>query len=819
MTLVCRYVDTDLTTVLLDLNGSSDWTGAGFAVMGDPDFGPINRSVSLLRQQGVDGAVLASASNDVTVMTLTTAVRGQTTVSVDQVVDLWRRLAFRVQAGGFIEVRLPGESDSRFFRTISSGIANLIAGQKDAVLHVAGGAFETSPAPLAIMLQPGAYLTPRLGAVQLLTNASMLVDSNADGRPDGYSYSATTGITAEAISNTFLAYAVTRNSTTSIDLRFPTFAVTVGQPYAASFYASADVAGRSSIRPVIQWLDGGGGVLSEAVGTLTAIAPVVSIADRPRLTVSGTAPASSVTARIVARMANPSASAVTTYLAQGQGENASVATAWRLGFETSGNAVATGSLPFNCRILLHNPGNTWGLVKLTADPSAGNVSQMRAFLRSYNRPKGEIANITSYLNTYSLGYEAEALTLSTGTASAVVAAASGGHVAQTTFTAPPANDQGQLVQCWSVPHGPAANVLDGTWGVWAVISTTAAAKFRVGFRTLVGPGAGIQSPVASPDPVVYDTTNIAAGDLAQYSLVPLGTFTIDTDRGDNGAVIQGWASLETAGSAAKLNWDCIFVLPADELVSAYTEPGIVPGGVIDDEWGGWQLVKPTDPGALNAGTVVGQIMVLNALDETGGTPPTTGFKLPAGRHTVACDVSLFTQDTHKLTLSQLVARIVGAPGTTIKTVNLTSIEGNRWSHLNNPMPALQFDIPGDAATTDFLEFYVRETAATATGRQTDVYKITHTAQQSASGGSDQPFIVDAVIRQAYVKQGTQLARRGDFVSIPPGYSVLSLFQLDRPNMGFEAVFVGAQGPEPMCSFVAARAFAAKRDTTPQVAPF
>lgn len=814
MTFTCRYVDDDLTTVLLDLNGAGDWTGSGFALMGDPDFGPVNRSVALLKQQGVDGAVLASASDDVTVLTATVAVRAVSAASTDQIVSLWRDLAFRLSAGGYIEMKMANESESRFYSALSSGVPNLISGQKDAVLHVSGYGFETNPSPCAILLQPAAMLATRVGTVQKLTNASLLVDTDGAGRPDGSSYSATTGITAEAISNSRRAYRVTRNSATSIDFRLPTSAAASGDFRVFSLYASADLAGISQVTLGMEWLDGGGAVLRTDLGTLTPLGPVTDPDDRPRLSVTNStaAPASTANVRPIVRMANASASTVITELAQAQVETGATASAWRLGTEASGNGVASAA-GFIGRILLHNPGNTWGLVKLSVDPTAGNVVQMRAWLRSMNRPKGKTSNFVEWLNVQSRGYECESATLSTGTASVAVGAASGGNVAQTTFTAPPADDQGILVQCWSQPILPTdPDALTGTFEVWAAVSTSAAAKFRLQIRTpntglLVG---GIQSPILTNAPVTYDTTNIAGGDLSQYSLISLGTFTIDPDRGDNGISLQGWASLETAGSAAKLNWDCFFLMPADETVAAYTEPTFVPGTTADDFWAGNQLTTPPSaPAGLIAGTVVRDILVLGTQTMAGGTPQA---KYAAGRHTWTTDVALFTDDGGAEQLSTFhIYNVTGAAD--IKSVTIKGKSGQRWTRQTK---TLNIDIPGDAATTDNILAYVNENHATGAGLQTDVYSISHHATISATGGSSQPFVVDAVTRTVYVRTGNQLLRKGDFIRIPPGFSVLSLVMLDRGNNGFDQVYTGPQGPEIMAAFVAARAYNVSRDVVPQV---
>jgi hypothetical protein len=811
---ICRYVQSDLATVDLDLNGVGDtWTGKGFALLGDPDLGPVNLQLALLRQQGVDGAILASASHDTTVMTLPLAVRATTKVSIDEVVGLWRDLAFRVSAGGgFLEWQLPGESESRFFEPFPSGVENLIGGGKDTVRNVAGGAFDVGHT-VAILLQPFGRLAKRLASVQLLTNASLLRDSNLDGRPDGVTYSAVTGIIAESISNPQLAYALTRNSAVSIDLRLPTVATTVGQTRAGSVYAASNVSGIARVQPVLQWLDGGGLVLSETVGTLTPLGPVASPDDRPRLTVSGTAPASSATVRFVLRLNNASASAVIAYLAQAQVESGLTATAWRLGAETNGTAVGVTSR------LLHNPGNVPALVKLSVDPTAGNVVQLRAHLRSFNRPKGKLSNITDWLNSVAPGFELESTTLSTGTASVAVGAASGGNVAQTTFTAPAADDQGVLVQCWQKALTNGATTLEGAFYAYAVVSTSGSAKHRIQVR-YTAQGAAIPGTMTySLDPVTYDTSNIAAGDRTQYSLVNLGVVRVDPGRGDNGLVLQGWASLETAGSTSKLNWDCLFLLPCDELSALYTEPTFISGGSLADEWAGFQLITPTDPAGRAAGSVVGQQMVLNAINEAAGTPPAAGFKPVAGRHTVSAkDVSLFEKDLVSTALSELVVRIVGAPGTTIKTLNLWSKKGLPWSPPSRG-DTIVFDVPGDAATTDFIEYYVNEIAATvAGGRQTNVKKLTHSVVLSAVGGSSQPIVIDAIERAAYVTGANPISAPQGFIYAPPGYSVLTLIALDRNNMGFESVYSGPFGPETMAAFVAARTYTTTPDSVPRVKP-
>ena len=57
---------------------------------------------------------------------------------------------------------------------------------------------------------------------------------------------------------------------------------------------------------------------------------------------------------------------------------------------------------------------------------------------------------------------------------------------------------------------------------------------------------------------------------------------------------------------------------------------IVPGGA-EDTWLERELVTPTNPAGLTAGTVSGDFLILDTANDAGGAPPNTGLGWPAGR--------------------------------------------------------------------------------------------------------------------------------------------------------------------------------------------
>lgn len=802
MTLLLQYLDTDLSTVLLDMNSvGATWAGTGFAVMGDPDLGTVTKNLVLLQQQGVSGAVVASLDDDVRVLSFRLASRAASLAQFSDLVLLHRQAEFQFNAGGTISMQMDGETSPRYFEALPSGIPPLLHGQKDAYLQAAGGGYDPIGIDVAILVQPYAKLPVQLASVNKLTNGSMLVDSNLDGTPESWVWVSTTNITNQAISNSKYAYRFDIATAAARTLQHSTVTAAPGDIWSFAFDAEAADSITARSQAQLEFLTGGGAVLATATGTLTVLSPASGTPlRRKRLTVTSVAaPATTASVRASVVMNNASGTSVRVYLASAQLELASTCSTFRCGSESVTNQ-ASASATFGHRILLWNPGNVPALTKvtLTSTDSAAKFVQFRLHPRS-----GTSVNVTEWLNSFSGGQEVEGWTLGTDTSIVAVGAASGGNVAQTTFASPTLL---RRAKTYLNPVDPAA--LTGSFDVYTILRATGAGLFGVQCRFA---GANV-SPATDSLPVVpFDTTNIAAGDLSQYSALNLGTVTMDPTQGDVGLLLELWARRDSG--AGSMNFDVVFLMPVDESPLMVSQPGFAVGQASLETWSGTQMVAVTSPGGLTAGTFVNVYDVLNTLNNAGGTPPAAGFQCVAGRHTVTFDVPLFESDQVATKLSEgRVRNVTGAAN--VKTVDLKTVVNQRWTHRIQPPITIVFDVPGDAATTDFLQFQVVETAATATGRQTDIKSITHQVIPYISGGGVTSVVVDGVNRQVYSPSANSLFKSGDFFHLKPGWTVLSIIGIEVPHNGYEYV----TPLEPLGEYIAARALTTAADVTPRVSP-
>jgi hypothetical protein len=122
---------------------------------------------------------------------------------------------------------------------------------------------------ILFMRQPLLRIASLSPATNPLANPTMLVDRDGSGRPDGYTYDATTNVTGELIDALLEAYTFSLNSTTLRELRNNT------EPTAANgqtWTISADVMteGSAQIALSIEYLNSGGTMQTESNGTLAA---------------------------------------------------------------------------------------------------------------------------------------------------------------------------------------------------------------------------------------------------------------------------------------------------------------------------------------------------------------------------------------------------------------------------------------------------------------------------------------------------------------------------------------------------------------------
>jgi hypothetical protein len=338
VTSVFQIVDDDLATVLFDLN---DATGANNAALGGSlrtyfglgggiDLGvPDFQAVRFEPSAGNGGLTLTTRDG----FAVTSFRMRVAATSYDKMRLGIGYLSTLMRRGGHVKFVPEGSANTLYFDYEPNAAPALLDG-RDLGLFECLRLFD-SPRGVLIVLVRQPYLYGDLidSDANKLTNSTLLADVQLNGRPLQWAWDSTTNITAESIHVAQEAYtfAIATSSQRNLQQTTPAATCAPSDIWTFSFYAKiAATDANAKARAVVRFKDSGGTNLgSEQAGTLTVL---TTSWQRLTVTTSG-APASTDKAQVSLRMENADAASKTVFLRDAQMEEASGASAFRVGTE------------------------------------------------------------------------------------------------------------------------------------------------------------------------------------------------------------------------------------------------------------------------------------------------------------------------------------------------------------------------------------------------------------------------------------------------------------------------------------------------------
>lgn len=160
----------------------------------------------------------------------------------------------------------------------------------------------------------------------------------------------------------------------------------------------------------------------------------------------------------------------------------------------------------------------------------------------------------------------------------------------------------------------------GSWDVWGRFLAVGARDFRAQLRW--GPST-VDPPAFTLPEVPHDVPSGAT--VFGYVEKKLGRIHIPEEVALSGLRFEVHTRLNS-GTDQDLRADFLWFVPADR------QGTIVNPFAASQSWEGSELVTPTNPGGLTAGTVSGHDLILNAATEAGGSPPAGGTAFAEGLH-------------------------------------------------------------------------------------------------------------------------------------------------------------------------------------------
>jgi hypothetical protein len=286
------------------------------------------------------------------------------------------------------------------------------------------------------------------------------------------------------------------------------------------------------------------------------------------------------------------------------------------------------------------------------------------------------------------------------------------------------------------------------------------------------------------DPVNETNDVILLDSLATFGYYleqDVGYVKIPQDNSESlgGVVVEVWARRLTG--AGNLNLDVVRLLPATPGKDLLTRI-VVPAGA-SESWLGRELVTPATPTGLVAGSISGDFLALDAVNEAGGVVPNTGLQLPAGRHRFTFLVDYGTGPTGApLNAWALrVRNITDNSDVATRTLFAGSLAVSGYT------VSLEFDIPsGTHAQTDLYQAQAVVTANRASPNNTTftVRQVGHSFIPAI--GQNEQIATDPDRGKVH-----KLDANGDVLQklsiegptpfwIPPGLAVMVVLPLDAP---------------------------------------
>lgn len=614
-----------------------------------------------------------------------------------------------LRQGGILKWIPEGSSRTRYIDYEPTSAPALYQGA-EMELHQLMHLFDTvAGTPIVLWRQPAVRGAELVAATNVINNPLMLLDSDVNGRPDGWTWTSTTDITAEVISTANEAYGFAIATTGTRTLKSGVVAgVATGDIWSGQFEVRASDSVTARCAAQITFLQADGTTV-----TATKTAGVIQLSTGwQRITVSTlAAPALTTKIRLDLVFTNASGTAVTVYVTKAQAEKSSTATLFvATPVNTSQDPTATAGR--GSFIYIH--GNAPAPVKIEAK---GDTSAKLTDLYIGVRGSGGVRGKNSLA---AFGQGAHYLQLEGGTLSNNTTA-----VTDASNASGPGNN---VAEC---THATTPTIMAKRVRVTSTaFLATRRGRFRVYMRAkAMSPSATVVqlrwgASVADPPPYVlaevgHDTTD--ASGTGDYVDLLLGTITIpDTVT----PISQLTFEIYTRRDAGTGNFrmDFLSLVPADRFSHIYVSPGDA------EKWLGDQLVTPTSPNTLTPATLFtnSSYAELDSINDAVGTPPTGGVVYGAVR--MAWEVDLATSSGTQ----------VGALLGQIKVRNVTdgtfdlALDVKRKSGQTVYRRKMHVKLDGVAGKA--YELQVIYTAATAANEVIDVYSISYTASPFVASG-------------------------------------------------------------------------------------
>jgi hypothetical protein len=610
-----------------------------------------------------------------------------------------------LQLGGVIKYVPKGSANTRYIYYEKSDPLAFFGEDVSDLFHATQLFDFPDGIPLQILRQPhtrGPEINP---AANVLTNPLMLL-SIANGRPDAYAWDSVTGISAESISSQFEAYEFTAATTATRSLQQTWNTAAPGDVWPASFFASSTNAAIAQARAVVEYLDAASAVLATYTGTLTAIG-----ANVVRLTVvPNAAPANTAKVRVSLRIQNATAGAVVMRFKNAQLEKAAAVTFFKTGPQLIPNDP-TGSGGLALGLWVEGDARVPVKVKLKADAGSAIVEHLVGVLSS----GGVVGTdrISDYLNT------GKVLQLEGGTNgvdSSDVADANGSgagnNVAEVTYASGATPLQMRKRQDVSTVLLSRRRA----WDVYIRCKAMAASQHSLA----LGLGKAASTITDLFPEVPHDVSTATSFGYVWKYLASIG---IPDDLAL--AALRFEVHTRRDSGTGNLRMDYLGFMPTDAPTGRIFSPTTQLGF-----WLGRELLTPTSPAGLTAGTIVLNSLKLTATNDAGGTPPNAGMDLGAAHQVVVLDFGAQQVGGTGDKLGELRVRNV-TDGVNTKTLDLNGIVG-----VSYPSQIVQLAFDSVAGKLYQLQVVLTN----GTGATIWVHNITRLVQQQVKGDSGQSVL-------------------------------------------------------------------------------
>jgi hypothetical protein len=612
MATTLQIVDPENTNaILFDLNdptsaNSGLYGGVRTDLLSDVDWGSPELDRSIVQDSTLD--IGYSTFSRRALASVKLKLRISNASSYDNMAKATARLADLLSRGGVLKWIANGSSDTRLIDFEPAPTPVLLHGQTYGMFQATVIFDSPDGVELTFERQPymrSARLDPATN--KMVSNPTLLRDSNGDGTPDGWTIVSTPTLTISAAQESL--HVVAGAATRGVSQNTVTASASSGQTWTVA----VDVLVASGTAALIlDWR-------TAADATISTVTTTSTSTTWTRISATGVAPGT--TDHIKVRLES-SGAAATFDVRNCQAEQSATPTPFRVVAETVNiDPAASG---FARIIPIYNPSSAPAPVEITAkvpDVTPATVEFLYG-LRASDAVTGKLL-LADYLNGPSYA-QAEAtggnwtVTLGTDTSAAAGTGASGGgnNVARCTFATAISDITKRIT--WS--RTTLLDSLRGELDVYVRVKAASLHQHRLQLRWSPG---NADPAFYSNDEAVHDTTDSVSG--GQWSTIYLGPIDLPTETNVTLGTLrlELWAALEQGATASNLDIDYLSLVPVQK--ASVTGP--------DGDstvWLGDEMKKGVESGTNP--TTLGHLLFFDDTTDSAGTAPVAGGIVQAGHH-------------------------------------------------------------------------------------------------------------------------------------------------------------------------------------------